>query len=1306
MADGHLNFDTKIDEKGFNTGIGKLNSLAKSGVAAAGKALAGITAAVGTGIGAAVKVGASFEAEMSKVSAISGAAGTELDLLADKAKEMGSKTKFSATESAQAFEYMAMAGWKTEDMLSGIEGIMDLAAASGQDLASTSDIVTDALTAFGMTASDSGHFADVLAAASSNANTNVGLMGETFKYVAPVAGALGYSAEDMAVAIGLMANSGIKATQAGTSLRSILSRMTNPTSEVKTAMDALGLSVVDSAGEMKPFGDILGNLREAFSGLSESEKAQMAASIAGQEAMSGLLAIANASDSDFNKLKDSIYNCNGAAADMASTMQDNLIGQLTLLKSSAEGLGIEIYESLQKPLTDFVKSAVGLVSELTAAYQSGGFDGFLKELGNQIPAIQGVTGAISDLAAKLQGMSSEELKSFAKTALTIGAAVPGFKIFAGGVGTAKTAVSGFDGIIDGTASKVSKLPEKIKGAGKSLSSLGKNFSNLGHAIALPFTDLGAKIVPSIKNVAASMGEMWSSGIGGKITSGVSGMVSRVSGEFGKLGSALSKKFPAIKSGLSSVSDMFMGVGGKIGTALQKVGGQVGAYAGIIGDSFAPILKKAAGFAPQFLKFMNIAGGIGIVVAGLGLLYNAFGGEIDNVLQMVQTKGPEVISNFCDGIVQRIPELMEQGAALIQNLLSAITANIPAIISGGTQIMAGLISGLAGQLPQLIPAALQMVLTLVTSLLSNVPQLINAGVQLIVGLVQGIINSVPQLLAAIPAVIQALVGGIVQCLPQLIVTGIQLLVSLIVGILQAIPQLLAVIPDIFRAFADGITSVDWIEVGRQILSAIKDGVLSIGASLWDTVKGIFSGGNEEAAAEGEKAGVKYAEGVSGTTSNVQTAAAGVANAATTSYCTALDLGSVQIGAASMNAGNTANTSLQMSDVPGAFGAAGQDAAMSLSSGITSNSSGVALSASNIGLAANTGVSASNMSGVYSNAGMAAGQSLSSSLSGQAGAVAAAADTVSNSASGVDISGTYADAGSQATKSMAGAMNSGTGTVVSAATAAANAAAQGLVISNFVGKAKTEGQKFYKSLANSIKAGIGTVRSAVNALMNAAKSAATGLGSAGQKLGAQFSAGIADGIRSGVSAARSAAAALMKSVESAVAGLGSEGQTLGTQFSAGIANGIRSGQSSISSAAAQVAQAAIRSAQANLQVHSPSRVGGWLGKMFDLGVEKGLRNNTGAVIQGMRFMTGALSSGTEKAIADMQKSSVLATTALGVSSYKSASGSRMHEGGADYTGILDEWERRQKRINRDRDVRPILLDGRQINRTKNKKGDIKL
>lgn len=311
----------------------------------------------------ALKTTADFDAGMSEVKAISGATGTEFKQLETKAIQMGAKTKYSATEAASAFKYMAMAGWDTNDMLSGISGVMNLAAASGEDLATTSDIVTDALTAFGLSAKDSSHFADILAQASSRSNTNVGLMGETFKYVAPVAGALGYSAEDCAVAIGLMANSGIKASQAGTALRSLFIRLAKPTDTVAAAMEKYNITLTDANGNMKPLSTLMSEMRDRFSGLSEAQKANLAATLAGQEGMSGLLAIVNSSDDDFKNLTDSINNADGASERMAKTMQDNLKGSFTIFKSTVESAAISIGKKLTPEVRKFVDTGTNLVKK-------------------------------------------------------------------------------------------------------------------------------------------------------------------------------------------------------------------------------------------------------------------------------------------------------------------------------------------------------------------------------------------------------------------------------------------------------------------------------------------------------------------------------------------------------------------------------------------------------------------------------------------------------------------------------------------------------------------------------------------------------------------------------------------------------------------------------------------------------------------------------------------------------------------------------------------------------------------------------
>ena len=787
MADGYLNFDTKINEKGFNEGVSKISKIATTGLGVAvGNAMTKVAGKVGEIGTAAIKVGMTFEAEMSKVSAISGATGDELSSLTDKAKEMGAKTKFSATESAQAMEYMAMAGWKTADMLNGIEGIMNLAAASGENLATTSDIVTDALTAFGLSAQDSTHFADVLAAASSNANTNVSMMGETFKYVAPVAGALGFSVEDCGVAIGLMANSGIKAGQAGTSLRQMLSRLTKPTKEVQTAMNTLGLSLTDSVGNVKSLDTVMSDLRSGFSGLSKAEQTQIATSLAGQEAMSGLLAIVNASDEDFNKLKDSIYNADGAAAEMAAAMQDNLAGQITILKSGLEGLGISIYESVEVPLKNLASVGVKAISDLNEAYASGGFVGFINEIGNKVPMLKSFTDAIAGFAEKTKGMSTDELMNLGKMSAVLIGAVPAFSLIGKSAGTFSDILGGLGDVTEGAITAIGKFPGGLKNAKGAITGFGGSLKNLGSSIVGPFQVL----TPKLNSV---IGKTFSF------------LPTKISGYVGKIGPAVVGKFP------------------KITSAFQDFGGYIGAWGGQIGTAFQGVLGKVAGFMPAFANLMGFGAVLGVVTVGLGLLYSQFGTQIDQILLMMQTKGPEVITNFCNGIVAALPNLIAQGATMLNNLMLAIAANLPAIIQGGIAIVSTLISGIAQQLPTLIPTALMMILTLVSSLLSNVGQLVDAGINLLVGLAQGVVNALPQLINKAPTIIGQLATAIISNLPKILLAGIKIITILGTGLIQAVPQLISKIPSIISQVKNAFTSVDWGSVGMNIIKGIANGV---------------------------------------------------------------------------------------------------------------------------------------------------------------------------------------------------------------------------------------------------------------------------------------------------------------------------------------------------------------------------------------------------------------------------------------------------------------------------------------------------
>lgn len=352
---------TKLDR-----GYDRLMGLGTRTFEAVAAAAAVAATAVGTVTVAAINAGMEYESQMSTVRAISGATAEEFALLEEKAREQGKASIFSATQTGEAMEYMAMAGWKTEQILAGIGGVLDLAAASGEDMALVSDIVTDGLTAFNMEAEQTSRMVDVMAQAAMNSNTNIEMLGETFKYVGPVAGAMGYQIEDMALAAGLMANSGIKASNSGTALRNIITRMAKPTRESAEAMEALGLSLERDDGSMYTFLEIMEKMRESMAGMTETEKAYYAAELGGQRGMPGLLAIINATEEQFGQLTEAIYNAEGAAQQMADIRLDNLSGDVLIFKNTLADAGIELSEQLNGPLRQIVQMGTEGVDKIAA----------------------------------------------------------------------------------------------------------------------------------------------------------------------------------------------------------------------------------------------------------------------------------------------------------------------------------------------------------------------------------------------------------------------------------------------------------------------------------------------------------------------------------------------------------------------------------------------------------------------------------------------------------------------------------------------------------------------------------------------------------------------------------------------------------------------------------------------------------------------------------------------------------------------------------------------------------------------------
>lgn len=799
--DGTLKFDTKIDTSGFQSGIAKLGGTALKATASIMSGAAATITAMGT---AAVKVGMDFEAGMSNVSAISGATGDELELLTDKAIEMGAKTKFSASEAADAFSYMAMAGWEPVDMLNSIEGVMNLAAASGEDLASTSDIVTDAMTAFGIAAdgttkvikdgyvkevSNATHFADVLAKTATKSNTDVGLMGDTFRYVAPVAGALGYTVEDCAVAIGLMANSGIKGTQAGTSLRSVLSRMAKPTKEVQGAMDALGVSLTDESGQMLSMQDIIGDLRNGFSGLSEAEKAQMAAALGGQEAMSGLLAIVNASPDDVEKLTDSIYDCDGAAQQMADTMNDNLEGQITILQSALEGLGISMYRNMQTPMKDVVKEANSMVGELQEAFNSGGFDGLVSAVGNVLAEI---VQDVADYAPKLIDSAVALVSSFCdslKNAKGIGEA--------GGQLITKLITALLSCAADIWTTAFSLIGELASG----IESGSGDIAEAGLDCVTAITDSVIDNAPKLLTAGAGIIQKLSQGLKEKLPDLIP-IAMQALVDFS--GSIRENAGLLIDSGLQLIITLAQALIDNIPVLIETIPTIITNLCGIINDN-----------APKLLT-----AGISLIVQlALGLI-KAIPTLIANVPQIIEaivsvftafnwlSLGKNIIKLLSDGVTGMIATAQSSAKSIYDGIYGIFEKLPETLLNFGKNAIQSLSIGISS-LAANAQAAGAGIFTIVRSVIAQLPgALLNLGKNAISGLLGTITSSVGNMRGAAQGVLNAILNAI-RSLPS---------------------QLLSIGSNSVQRFAGAFRSLDWSGIGRNMINGIISGIGSAVSGL--------------------------------------------------------------------------------------------------------------------------------------------------------------------------------------------------------------------------------------------------------------------------------------------------------------------------------------------------------------------------------------------------------------------------------------------------------------------------------------------
>ena len=855
------NSHTALEKMGV---LGETLQSAGDKISGVGQKLLPVTAGV-TALGTiAVKTGADFDSAMSKVAAVSGATGSEMDALREKAREMGSKTKFSASEAAEAMNYMAMAGWKTNDMLSGIEGIMNLAAASGEDLASTSDIVTDALTAFGLSASDSGHFADILAAASSNANTNVSMMGETFKYAAPVLGSLGYSAEDSAIAIGLMANAGIKSSQAGTALRSAITNLAKPTDAVASAMEQYGISLTDSSGKMYSLRELMEQLRQKLGGLSEAEQAQAAASLFGKEAMSGMLAIINGSPADFEKLSNAIDTCsdtvdgyNGTTEKMAAVMQDNLAGQVTILKSQLEELAISFSDILMPTIRSIVSRIQELVDKLNQldpqtketiakiALVAAALGPMLVVLGKTISSVGTVFSAVSKLPALFSTVQSG-----------IGAITGALGVSLGPLLAIIAAVAALVAAFvhlwktnDEFKSNIIAIWEQIKstftgltqGITDRLNALGFDFESFTDVLKAAWDELCNLLAPIFEGVFQNISNIFSEFTGvllglldvliGLFTGDWEQCWYGIKGIFTSIWNFIVNTFRNIMNTLKGIADVVLGW---FGTSWNEVWTSIKTFFvdtwNSISTFFTGIITGIRDFFVNiwteiYTFFSNIFNAIYTVVSTVFQ-------TIYNTIMTVWNSIYETIAPLLDAFKYLFETIFQAIHIIISNVMDWISEKISAIWNAIVSFLTPILEGIKNTFTTIWNAIKSVIDTVLGAIQSVTTSVWNA----IYGFLSPILNSIKSVVSSVWDSISSKISSIMSTIKSTISSIWDSIKS---AVSTKVSGVKTAIQDGFQAAVDwikGLASDAW-NWGADIISGIIDGIKSMINNLADTVTGV-------------------------------------------------------------------------------------------------------------------------------------------------------------------------------------------------------------------------------------------------------------------------------------------------------------------------------------------------------------------------------------------------------------------------------------------------------------------------------------
>lgn len=1345
MADGKIVIETGLDTKGIENGLGKISSLASKGLATATKTITATSAALSGMGGYAIKVGSSFEAAMSQVAATMGMSAEEIhngsaefSKLQEAAKNAGATTKFSATQAAEALNYMALAGYDTNKSVQTLPTVLNLAAAGDMDLATASDMVTDSMSALGDKAGTVESFVDKMAKTSQKSNTSVQQLGEALLTVGGTAKSLAGGVTEANTVLGIFADNGVKGAEGGTALRNVILSLSAPTDIARKKMAELGLNVFDAEGKMRPLNDTFNDLNKILGSMNEGERTQVLNTIFNKVDLKSVNALLANSGERFDQLKGYIEDADGAAGQMADTMQDNLQGKMTTLNSALEGLGIGIYENIEDSLKEAAEEGISAVGRISNALQNGGLDAAVEEAG---AVLADLSVKVAQSAPKMVNASVSLIKAFAKGIVNNKSqlkksATEIVNVLSTGLikllpkkmqELAKKGMDALKRTFDAGLKSTVKIAEPIvSGLGKIFIKLANNMDKTApvvislvaafktfQTVSGPVTTVVSVITKfsrassEASGVMAALNAVMSANPAAMIAIGIAALAGGIaflalkSNEASKEQVAFQKEIDNLSASIEKNRNELDELSSSIestNNSVESSAAPLERLKGKLSEAFDETGKMKQGceqLAGSILNQLNEAMGTEYSITADGFIQNNEGVKqslgdvtqsIDEYVRSLKKKAVQeaVTNQYADNLQKQseiqadLTKAQKQYNKALDEYAKAWNGNDAKAFEQANENLESTRKNLSEATKEAKKAEVQ------TSSLDKVMDLLGEGTPESIQkaldayakiptesdkaaksvkysqetiekalestdyakMSQGFRMAAEEIKASggeIPKTLQDAITNAINNIEKLGPEGKEELASSMSEMMQGMKDK---VPEFQH-----ISSMTSDEIIKTFATYLKDsGALGdVGTeAIEQLIQGIDEVDTQTTPAQ------KASDAVDSTINQLETGedfirtAAGNSASAITRGFTETDYSGAVFAAAkacgmtveevlahqeelymaALTVAQSGATGFTAADMPAVFGSNASAAASAANTYLLSSAESMQLSASALGNAANTGIVAGNMPGTFSSQSQSAVSGLVNSLNSGAGSASSAASALGNAAKSglgnMSVAGNYQTAATSATQSFARTLSAGQGNTKSSASALGNSAKTSLkgtnIPSNFTQQAKTATNQFAAGIRNgtnsasSAARGLGTAATKGLSGVNVASSAK----SQGNKLGSSF----VDGINEKKGSASSAAASLGSGAREALANNSGGSYSIGVNFSNGFANGIRAGGYGVASAAASVASAAANAAKANLQIHSPSRVGGWIGKMFDYGISGGMEDNTSVVTQAAEMVTDAM------------------------------------------------------------------------------------